>query len=125
MLRFKTITPRYRHSVSIFDLPVEMQGWARAWANADGEILDYQDGNFYVPIDLQSTLADTTPDDKVQAVLDGDLAEDSYPVAWREEADTFEDYAALKRWQDVARYIRENLPRELVSENKVALYVCH
>ena len=125
MLQFKTITPRYRHSVSIFDLPEEMQGWARAWANDGGEMLDYQDGGFYMPIDLQSTLADTTPDDKVQAVLDGDLAEGSYPVAWQEEADTFEDYAALKRWRDVARYIGENLPRELVSENKVALYVWH
>jgi len=125
MLKFKSNVPRYLHSVSIFDLPAHMQEGARDWGNNCDEQLDYQDGDFYVVLDFKDILADLTEDSVLQATLDGDLPEEDYPFAWQEEADDFEGYAARKRWADVTRYIAQNLPAELVAENKVALYLWH
>ncbi len=126
MLTVRSVTPRYLHVVDIFELPEPMQQWAREWGNRDAEQLDNCDGDFKVALDFRCLGEDRTPDDIVERVLDGDLETDDYPyAAWKDHRDDFDEYADLKRWRDVVRYIAENLPADLVAENKVALFIWH
>ncbi len=126
MLAVRPATPRYLHVVDIFELPETMQTWAREWGNRDAEQLDNVDGDYKVALDFRYLGEDLTPDDIVERVLEGELDEADYPyAAWKDHRNDFVEYIDLKRWRDVVRYIAENLPPELVAENKVALYIWH
>lgn len=127
MLTVRTHVPRYIHSIGIYEMPQEYKELVREISQEDSyRTYDYMDGDYYYLVDLNLANLDTTPDDVLTRYFEDEEAPETYPFKdWEKYVYRCMELFEYVEWLRMVRYLVANLPEEVVTTNKFAIYVSH
>lgn len=112
MLKYKVAEPKYVHVVDIHDLPSDMQEFVHQ-TSVDNEydVHDYRDGDYYFTVDFVGLPYSIQKEVDEHEVTDPDDPDD---IAF-----------SLYQWNELIATLKEQLPPEVVAQNKLAIYCWH